>query len=149
MVAVESICAGGGSIARIEPRCALKVGPRSAGAVPGPACYGRGGTEPTVSDANLVLGYLDPERVYGGAFRLDRARAEAALEPLARAFGMSIVEAAHGAVEVANANMMRGMRQVSEKQAYDLREFALIAYGGAGLQHLVEPARHGGISRGI
>src|SRR5688500_12070330 len=121
MVAVESICAGGGSIAGIEPTGALKVGPRSAGAVPGPACYGHGGSEPTVSDANLILGYLDPERVYGGAIRLDRARAEAALEPVARRFGLSLVEAAHGVVEVANANMLRALRLVSVQRGYDLR----------------------------
>jgi N-methylhydantoinase A len=147
MVAVESIGAGGGSIARVEATGALKVGPRSAGAVPGPACYGQGGTEPTVSDANLVLGYLDPERVYGGAIRLDRARAEAALEPLARRFGLSLVETAHGVVEVANANMLRALRLVSVQRGYDLREFALIAYGGAGPLHAGALARECGIGR--
>lgn len=147
MVAVESIGAGGGSIARIEPTGALKVGPRSAGAVPGPACYGQGGTEPTVSDANLVLGYLDPGRVYGGAIRLDRTRAEAALEPLARRFGLSLVEAAHGVVEVANANMLRALRLVSVQRGYDLREFALIAYGGAGPVHAGALARECSIGR--
>ncbi|HUF94056.1 MAG TPA: hydantoinase/oxoprolinase family protein, partial [Candidatus Limnocylindria bacterium] len=147
MVAVESIGAGGGSIARVESTGALKVGPRSAGARPGPACYGQGGTEPTVSDANLVLGYLDPERVYGGAIRLDRARAEAALEPVARRFGLSVVEAAHGVVEVANANMLRALRLVSVQRGYDLREFALIAYGGAGPLHAGALARECGIGR--
>jgi N-methylhydantoinase A len=147
MVAVESIGAGGGSIARVEATGALKVGPRSAGAVPGPACYGQGGTEPTVSDANLVLGYLDPDRVYGGAIRLDRARAEAALQPLARHFGLSLVEAAHGVVEVANANMLRALRLVSVQRGYDLRHFALIAYGGAGPLHAGALARECGIGR--
>jgi N-methylhydantoinase A len=147
MLAVESIGAGGGSIARVEPTGALKVGPRSAGAVPGPACYGQGGAEPTVSDANLILGYLDAERVYGGAIRLDRRRAEAALEPVARRFGLSLVEAAHGVVEVANANMLHALRLVSVQRGYDLREFALIAYGGAGPLHAGALARECGIGR--
>jgi N-methylhydantoinase A len=146
MAAVESIGAGGGSIARVEPTGALKVGPRSAGAVPGPACYGQGGTEPTVSDANLLLGYLNPDRVYGGSIRLDRRRAEGALQPLAQRFGLSLVEAAHGVVEVANANMLRALRLVSVQRGYDLREFALIAYGGAGPLHAGALARQAGIS---
>jgi N-methylhydantoinase A len=146
MAAVESIGAGGGSIARVEPTGALKVGPRSAGAVPGPACYGQGGTEPTVSDANLLLGYLNPDRVYGGSIRLDRRQAEAALEPLAQRFGLSLVEAAHGVIEVANANMLRALRLVSVQRGYDLREFALIAYGGAGPVHAGALARQAGIA---
>jgi N-methylhydantoinase A len=147
MLAVESIGAGGGSIARVEPTGALKVGPRSAGAVPGPACYGQGGIEPTVSDANLILGRLDPERVYGGAIRLDRERAEAALGPVARRLGLSLVEAAHGVVEVANASMLRALRLVSVQRGYDLRDFALIAYGGAGPLHAGALARECGIGR--
>jgi N-methylhydantoinase A len=95
MVAVESIGAGGGSIAYVDGAGALKVGPRSASAVPGPACYGQG-TEPTVTDANLVLGYLNVDRVYGGAIHLDRGRAEAALTALGRALGLSLLETAHG-----------------------------------------------------
>jgi len=146
MAAVESIGAGGGSIARVEPTGGLKVGPRSAGALPGPACYGKGGTEPTVSDANLVLGYLNPDRIYGGSIRLDRSRADLALRPLAQRFGLSLVEAAHGVVEVANANMLRALRLVSVQRGYDLREFALIAYGGAGPLHAGALARQAGIS---
>jgi N-methylhydantoinase A len=146
MIAVESIGAGGGSIARVEPTGALKVGPRSAGATPGPACYGQGGTEPTVSDANLLLGYLDAERIYGGSIRLDRARAESVIGPLAARFGLSLIEAAHGMVEVANANMLRALRLVSVQRGYDLREFALIAYGGAGPLHAGALARQAGIS---
>jgi N-methylhydantoinase A len=149
MVAVESIGAGGGSIAAVDETGALKVGPRSAGADPGPACYGRGGREPTVSDANLVLGYLNPERVYGGAIRLDRARAEAALAPLARRLGLSLLEAAHGVVEVANAAMLRALRLVSVQRGYDLRQFALLAYGGAGPVHAGALARQAGIARVI
>ncbi|MDO8477282.1 MAG: hydantoinase/oxoprolinase family protein [Candidatus Rokubacteria bacterium] len=146
MIAVESIGAGGGSIARVEATGALKVGPRSAGAVPGPACYGQGGTEPTVSDANLLLGYLNPERVYGGSIRLDTARAESVIAPLARRFGLTLIEAAHGVVEVANANMLRALRLVSVQRGYDLREFSLIAYGGAGPLHAGALALQAGIS---
>jgi N-methylhydantoinase A len=145
MVAVESIGAGGGSIARVEATGALKVGPRSAGAVPGPACYGQGGLEPTVSDANILLGYLNPERVYGGSIHLDRARAEAVVAPLAQRFGLSLIEAAHGVVEVANANMLRALRLVSVQRGYDLREFSLIAFGGAGPLHAGALARQAGI----
>jgi N-methylhydantoinase A len=146
MVAVESIGAGGGSIAYADAGT-LKVGPRSAGAEPGPASYGLGGTEPTVTDAGLVLGYLDPGRVYGGAIRLDPGRAAAAVEALARRFGLSAVEMAHGVVEVAGANMLRALRLVSVQRGYDLRDFALIAYGGAGPVHAGALARQAGIAR--
>jgi N-methylhydantoinase A len=157
-VAVESIGAGGGSIARVDEVGALKVGPRSAGATPGPACYGQGGAEPTVTDANLVLGYLPPDRVYGGSIRLDPLRARAAVRALGQRLGLSAVEAAHGIVEVANANMLRALRRVSVERGYDLRAFALIAYGGAGpvhagalarecgIQHVVVPAVSGAFS---
>ena len=148
MVAVESIGAGGGSVASVDAGGALKVGPRSAGAVPGPACYGQG-TEPTVTDANLVLGYLNPTRVYGGAIRLDRARAEAALGALGRRLGLSMLETAHGIFEVANANMDRALRLVSVQRGYDLRDFTLIAYGGAGPMHAAALARHASIARVI
>jgi len=146
-VGVESIGAGGGSIAFVDATGALKVGPRSAGAQPGPACYGLGGTEPAVSDANLILGYLNPERIYGGSIRLDRARAERALEPIQRRFGLSLLDAAHAVVEVANANMQRALRLVSVQRGYDLREFTLIAYGGAGPIHAGALAREAGIAR--
>jgi N-methylhydantoinase A len=149
MVAVESIGAGGGSVAFIDSVGALKVGPRSAGARPGPAAYGAGGIEPTVTDANLLLGYLNPDRIYGGAIRLDRAPAEAALASLGRALGLSAIDAAHGVVEVANANMLRALRLVSVQRGYDLRDFALIAYGGAGPIHAGALARLAGIGRVI
>ena len=147
MVAVESIGAGGGSIAYADEAGALKVGPRSAGAEPGPACYGLGGTEPTVTDANLVLGYLDAGRVYGGSIRLDPDRAATAVEALGRRLGLSPVEMAQGMVEVANANMLRALRLVSVQRGYDLRDFALIAYGGAGPVHAGALARRAGIGR--
>jgi N-methylhydantoinase A len=149
MVAVESIGAGGGSIARVDDLGALKVGPRSAGAMPGPACYGQGGSEPTVTDANLVLGYLDPARVYGGSIRLDVRRAREAVGRIGHRLGLSLIEAAHGIVEVANASMLRALRLVSVQRGYDLRDFALIAYGGAGPIHAGALARQCGIRRVI
>jgi N-methylhydantoinase A len=147
MVAVESIGAGGGSIAYGDEAGALKVGPRSAGASPGPACYGLGGTEPTVTDANVILGYLNPERVYGGSIRLDRAQAVTAIEALGRRLGLSLIETAQGVVEVANANMLRALRLVSVQRGYDLGDLALIAYGGAGPVHAGALARQAGIKR--
>jgi N-methylhydantoinase A len=149
MLGVESIGAGGGSIARAEGTGSLRVGPRSAGAVPGPACYGLGGDEPTVTDANLVLGRLDPDRVYGGSIRLDPGQAQRALEALGRRLGLSVMTAAQGVVDVANASMLRALRLVSVQRGYDLREFALIAYGGAGPLHAGALARQAGMRRVI
>jgi N-methylhydantoinase A len=149
MVAVESIGAGGGSIAYADAAGALKVGPRSAGAVPGPACYGTGGEDPTVTDANLVLGYLNDERLYGGSIHLDYLRADKAVSGLGRRFGLSLVEAAHGIVDVANSNMLRALRLVSVQRGYDLRRFALVAYGGAGPVHAGALARMAGVTRVI
>ncbi len=146
-VAVESIGAGGGSVAWSDAAGGLKVGPRSAGAEPGPACYGRGGQEPTVTDANLVLGYLNPERVYGRAIRLDRGRAEAAIARLGARYGMTVLEAAAGIVEVANAMMLRALRLVSVQRGHDVRGFALIAYGGAGPLHAARLAHELGMPR--
>jgi N-methylhydantoinase A len=99
-----------------------------------------------VSDANILLGYLNPARVYGGSIRLDPARAESVIAPLAQRFGLTLIEAAHGVVEVANANMLRALRLVSVQRGYDLREFSLIAYGGAGPLHAGALARQAGIS---
>jgi len=147
MVAVESIGAGGGSIAHADAAGALKVGPQSAGASPGPACYGLGGEAATVTDANLLLGYLDPDRTYGGAIRLDPARARAAVGAVAHRWSMDLHEAAHGIVEIANANMLRALRLVSVQRGHDLRDFTLIAYGGAGPMHAGALARMAGIGR--
>jgi N-methylhydantoinase A len=147
MVAVESIGAGGGSLARVDPVGALKVGPQSAGAHPGPACYGQGSTEATVTDANLVLGYLNPARLYGGSIRLDPDRAHHAVEALGRRLGLTLRETAHGVIEVANASMLRALRLVSVQRGHDLRGFSLIAYGGAGPVHAGALARQCGIGR--
>ncbi|MBI1734433.1 MAG: hydantoinase/oxoprolinase family protein, partial [Candidatus Rokubacteria bacterium] len=149
MVAVESIGAGGGSIAYEDAARSLKVGPRSAGARPGPACYGAGGEEATVTDANVVLGYLNAERTYGGSIHLDVPRAHAAVEALGRRFDLSPGEAAHGIVEVANSSMLRALRLVSVQRGYDLRRFALVAYGGAGPIHAGALARMAGVRRVI
>ncbi|MGH7820264.1 MAG: hydantoinase/oxoprolinase family protein, partial [Candidatus Binatia bacterium] len=145
MVDVESIGAGGGSIANVEAG-ALKVGPQSAGADPGPICYGRGGSEPTVTDANLVLGYLDPESFCGGTFRLRRDGVDAAIrravgEPL----GLSLPEAAHGIFRVVNASMANAIRRVSAKRGIDPRELTLVAYGGNGPLHAGMQAEELGI----
>lgn len=148
-VAVESIGAGGGSIAWIDPVGALKVGPQSAGADPGPACYGLGGTIPTVTDANLVLGYLDPNAVLGGRIRLDRARSEEALRQLADRYGYGLRQVAEGIVEVANSNMIRALRVVSVQKGFDLRDFTLIAFGGAGPMHAGRLAQKLNMSRVI
>ncbi|HEY6854173.1 MAG TPA: hydantoinase/oxoprolinase family protein, partial [Gemmatimonadales bacterium] len=131
-VLIETVSAGGGSVAWVDAGGALKVGPRSAGAVPGPACYGRGGTEPTVTDACLVLGWLDPTRPLADDVRLDRALAERALQPLARATGRDVAGAAAGVVQVATAVMARALKRVSMARGVDPRRLGLLAFGGAG-----------------
>ncbi len=140
MVAVESIGAGGGSIARLD-HGALVVGPESAGADPGPACYARGGDRPTVSDANLVLGYLDPDRMIGGDIRLDADAARGVIAPLAAAMGMAVEEAALGVVRVADSAMLRALRRVTVERGIDGRRCTLLAFGGAGPMHAVALAR--------
>jgi N-methylhydantoinase A len=133
-VGVESIGAGGGSLARADG-AALRVGPESAGARPGPACYAQGGTAPTVTDAHAVAGTLRGDAVLGETIRVDAARARAAFEPASRALGLGLREAAAGVLEVANAAMRRAIRLISVQRGHDLRGFALIAYGGAGPLH--------------
>ena len=133
-LAVESIGAGGGSVAWRDRGGALRVGPRSAGAMPGPACYGRGGGDATVTDACLVLGYIGPEAAFGG-LQLDAGRAWRAVESLGAQFGLAAPEAAAGIVEIANAAMARAVRTVSVQRGHDVRQCCLIAYGGAGPIH--------------
>lgn len=146
MVAVESIGAGGGSIARAEGS-AVRVGPDSAGARPGPACYGLGGKLPTVTDANMTLGYLNTERLLGGAIHLSPEMAEAAIETLADTFGRSVHETALGVYRVANASMARALRRVTVERGIDARTCSLIAFGGAGPMHAVALAREFGIAK--
>ncbi len=132
---VRTVGAGGGSIARVpEVTQALRVGPESAGAEPGPAAYDRGGIEPTVTDANLLLGHL-PGGLLGGEMKLNRKAAETAVGKVAQALGIGLMEAAAGIVHVVNENMFGALRLVSIEQGYDPREFALIAFGGAGPLH--------------
>jgi N-methylhydantoinase A len=143
---IHTVGAGGGSIARVDEGGSLRVGPESAGADPGPACYGQG-TQPTVTDANLLLGRLGRATLLGGEFELDEARARAALTRLAREMSaaaarrVSVWEAARGVVRVVNTNMERALRVISVERCYDPREFALLPFGGAGGLHAVELAR--------
>lgn len=139
---IISIGAGGGSIAWIDEGGGVRIGPESAGADPGPACYGRGGTRPTVTDCNLVLGHVDPGSFIGGDFALDVAAAEAVIrEHLAEPLGTSVEEAALTVRQVANALMAQAMRLVTVERGYDPREFVYVPYGGAGPVHAVELAR--------
>ena len=140
MVAVESIGAGGGSIARLN-HGSLMVGPESAGADPGPACYARGGARPTVTDANLVLGYMDVDRVLGGNVHLDTSLAHDAIAPLSAAMEMPPAATALGVVRVANAAMLRALRRVTVERGVDGRTCTLLAFGGAGPMHAVALAR--------
>jgi len=148
MIELTECSAGGGSIASVDALGVLKVGPRSAGADPGPACYARGGSEPTVTDANLVLGRINPEYFVGGEARLDRERAIAAIgERIARPLGMLVMEAAAGIIAVVNAHMARILRVVSVARGLDPRDFSLIAFGGAGPLHAADLAADLGIPR--
>lgn len=134
-VDVRSVGAGGGSIAHVPSLTkALRVGPQSAGAVPGPACYSKGGTEPTVTDANVVCGYLPPS-ILGGAMQLDVDKARVAVQSIADATGLTLEQAAEGILKIVNENMFGALRLVSVQKGYDPREFALMAFGGAGPLH--------------
>jgi N-methylhydantoinase A len=147
MVDVHTVGAGGGSIAWFERDGLLKVGPQSAGADPGPACYGCGGTAPTVTDANLVLGRLSPRGLLGGGMPLDRAAAVTALEPVAERLGVGIERTALGILDIVTATMVRAIRVVSVERGHDPRECTLMAYGGAGALHAVLVARELGMRR--
>ncbi|MEN3280035.1 MAG: N-methylhydantoinase, partial [Solirubrobacteraceae bacterium] len=135
VVDIVEIGAGGGSIAWLDPAGALKVGPRSAGAEPGPASYGLGGTEPTLTDAQVICGRLDPGAFLGGRLPLDPDRARAALAPIAEALGASVEETALGVIRIADANMINLLRLVSVRRGRDPRDFALLACGGGGPLH--------------
>jgi N-methylhydantoinase A len=132
---IAEVGAGGGSVAWLDPAGGLQVGPRSAGADPGPACYGRGGVEPTVTDANVVLGFIPDGEVADGEITIRRELAEAAVERVATPLGLTVLEAADGIHRIANARMTRALRSVSSEKGRDPREFAIIAYGGSGPVH--------------
>ncbi|TQF79040.1 hydantoinase/oxoprolinase family protein [Elioraea sp. Yellowstone] len=144
---IVSIGAGGGSIARVDAGGVLHVGPESAGAMPGPACYGRGGTAATVTDANLVLGYLDAENFLGGRARLDTRAAQAAVDRIAAALGVDRMTAAEGIHRVVNTRMAEGVRLVSVRRGIDPRRFALLSFGGAAGLHVTEIARQLDLTR--
>jgi N-methylhydantoinase A len=150
MIDIHVIGAGGGSIARIDDAGAMKVGPESAGADPGPVAYGRGGTEPTITDANLCLGRLDATSLLGGRMTIDLDAARRVIhDRIAKPLGLSLEVAAHGIIRIANANMSRAIRSVSVEKGYDLSEFALCAFGGAGPLHAAEVAVECGIPRAL
>jgi len=145
---VHAIGAGGGSLAWVDKGGALNVGPESAGSEPGPACYGLGGERPTVTDANLVLGRLNADYFLGGEMKLYPELAEKAIqEHVAKPLGISLEEAASGIIRVVNANMVRGISVSSTERGFDVREFALLPFGGAGPLHAVELAEDLGMSR--
>jgi N-methylhydantoinase A/oxoprolinase/acetone carboxylase beta subunit len=139
--------AGGGSIGWRAAGGALRVGPHSAGAEPGPACYGRGGTEPTVTDANLLLGHLDPGEPLAGGVALDEEAAREAVGGLGDALGLSVEDCAAGIVRVANAEMVRALRVMTVERGVDPRDFALLAFGGAGPLHAAAIADELGMRR--
>ena len=146
---IVSLGAGGGSIAHVDAGGLLHVGPESAGAEPGPACYGRGGTQATVTDANVVLGYLDPDRFLGGRARLDAEAANTVVDAIARALKCSRVDAAAGIYRVINTKMAEGIRLVSVRRGVDPRRFALLAFGGAAGLHVSAVARQLDLTRVI
>jgi N-methylhydantoinase A len=142
VVDLVEVGAGGGSIGWVDPGGALRVGPQSAGAEPGPACYGRGGRHPTLTDANLILGRLNPDYFLGGKMRLSRDAADRAVnEHIAGPLNLAVTEAAFGMIEIANAHMIEALRLVSVQRGFDPREFALVAFGGAGALHANAIAR--------
>jgi N-methylhydantoinase A len=148
MIQVETLGAGGGSIGWIDETGLLQVGPQSAGSDPGPACYGQGGVQPTISDANLVLGYLNPDGLVGGRLPLDVGKAEAAIKTkIAEPLSLTLEKAAYGMFTVVNANMVNGIRRVSVERGYDPRDFVLVCAGGATGAHITALAKEMGIKK--
>ena len=148
-VDIHSIGAGGGSMAWIDPGGMLRVGPQSAGAAPGPACYGQGGTVPTVTDANLILGYINPENFLGGRMTLDRVAAERALTAIGDRLDMSAVETAAAIYRIINTEMVGAMRAVSVMRGVDPRGYTVVVGGGAGGAHAAKIAQELGVSKAI
>jgi len=145
MIQVETLGAGGGSIGWIDSLGIIQVGPQSAGSDPGPACYGQGGEEPTTSDANLVLGYLNPDGLLGGKLPLDQDKARKAIRKIADPMAISVEQAAYGMYTIVNNNMVNGIRRVSVERGYDPRDFVLVGAGGATAAHITALAREMGI----
>jgi len=144
---IETIGAGGGSIARVDAGGVMRVGPQSAGSLPGPAVYGRGGQNATVSDALAVLGYLEPAHFLGGNMPLNLDLAESAIVPLAEILNKTLIETAEGIIEIANSNIERALRRVSVARGYDPRDFTLVAFGGGGALQACAVAKRLDISR--
>ncbi len=147
VIDIHTVGAGGGSIAYRDPGGSLRVGPRSAGAAPGPICYGQGGTELTVTDANLFLGRLSPEHFLGGERQLEVKPISDAIASFAAQMNLSMTDAAEGIIRVANATMERAMRVISLERGHDPRDFTLVCFGGAGAMHAADLARNLGITR--
>jgi N-methylhydantoinase A len=145
MIQVETLGAGGGSIGWIDSLGILQVGPQSAGSQPGPACYNQGGSEPTISDANLVLGYLSPDGLLGGRLPLDLAKARAAVKTIADPLHLTVEQAAYGMFTIVNNNMVNGIRRVSVERGFDPRDFVLVGAGGATAAHITSLAREIGV----
>jgi N-methylhydantoinase A len=146
MMDINTVSAGGGTIARADRFGALEVGPQSAGAVPGPACYSRGGTEPAITDCNLVLGYLSADNFLGGRMKLDCARADAAVARVAKPLSLGVPEAAEGIVRIIEVKMEEAIKAISTMRGHDLRDFMLLAFGGAGPVHATRMARDLGMA---
>src|SRR5262249_19934937 len=138
---IHTVGAGGGSIAFVDAGGLLKVGPRSAGAVPGPVCYGLGGDEPTVTDANVGLGTVNPTHLLRGRMPVDRSAAEAAIARLAKPLGLDVMATAQGIVSVVTATMAKAIRVISVQRGHDPRDYTLVAFGGAGPLHAARLAR--------
>jgi len=146
MLDINTVSAGGGTIARLDRFGTLQVGPDSAGAIPGPACYGRGGTEPTITDCNLLLGFLSADNFLGGRMRLDEGAARAAVERVARPLGLDALDAADGIVRIIDVKMAEAIKAISTMRGHDLRDFMLLAFGGAGPLHAARIARDLGMA---
>jgi N-methylhydantoinase A len=147
MLDINTVSAGGGTVARVDRFGTLQVGPQSAGAMPGPACYGRGGEMPTITDCNLVLGYLGEDGFLGGRMRLDAQKARAAIEThVARPLGLNLIDAAEGVVRIIDVKMQEAIKAISTMRGHDLRDFMLLAFGGAGPLHAGRIARELGMA---
>ena len=147
MLDINTVSAGGGTVATVDRFGVLQVGPQSAGAVPGPACYGRGGAAPTITDCNLVLGYLGEDNFLGGRMRLEAAKARAAIEAaVARPLGLDVAQAAEGIIRVIDVKMEEAIKAISTMRGHDLRDFMLLAFGGAGPLHAGRIARDLGMA---
>jgi len=146
MMDINTVSAGGGTISRVDRYGALEVGPQSAGAVPGPACYSRGGTQPAITDCNLVLGYLSVDNFLGGKMQLDADAAHNAVESVAKPLNMSVEDTAEGIIRIIDVKMAEAIKAISTMRGHDLRDFMLLAFGGAGPVHACRIARDLGMA---